>query len=57
MALAKTDLMVIGAGRAGVISALHAADLGARVETTALTTAQEDFKFSKISIFEGLRKK
>jgi hypothetical protein len=27
-------------------TALHAADLGARIETTALTTAQENFKFS-----------
>jgi pyruvate/2-oxoglutarate dehydrogenase complex dihydrolipoamide dehydrogenase (E3) component len=49
--------MVIGAGRAGVISALDAADLGAQVKTTALTTAQENSKFSEISIFESLRRK
>lgn len=49
--------MVIGAGRAGVSSALHAADLGSLVETMALTTAHENLKFSEISIFESLRKK
>lgn len=53
MSFSKTDLIVIGAGRAGVISALHAADLGALVETTA----HENLKFSEISIFESLRKK
>jgi len=57
MALAKQTLWLLAWDEPVRFPLCMQTDLGARVETTALTTAQENLKFSESSIFESLRKK
>jgi len=57
MALAKQTLWLLAWDEPVRFPLCMKMDLGARVETKALTTEQENFKFSKISIFESLRKR